>query len=168
MVNDHLATSPQALDLLKRIEKFRAAPYDDQTGKPITEWCKGATIGYGYLIPLKYWPLYTNGINKPKALLLLTKRLAHIQNTIRHCIHIPLEQHEFDALVLLAYNIGEQALRKSSAVQLINDPNAVTHYVTLEAAWKAYCISQGQENDGLKNRRQCEWNIWTRGIYEHW
>ncbi|HEX9146620.1 MAG TPA: hypothetical protein VGA09_20305 [Candidatus Binatia bacterium] len=32
-------------NLLKDIEKLRPKPYDEQTGKDITEWVPGATIG---------------------------------------------------------------------------------------------------------------------------
>jgi len=42
--------SNQGMGLLKSIEKLRLKPYDDQTGKEISSWVKGATIGYGYLI----------------------------------------------------------------------------------------------------------------------
>jgi hypothetical protein len=42
--------SKQGINLLKYIEKLRTKPYDDQTGKKITAWVEGATIGYGHLI----------------------------------------------------------------------------------------------------------------------
>jgi len=168
MINDHLALSAPGQNLLKSIEVLRLKPYDDKTGKPITEWCPDATIGYGYLIPAKEWPALAAGIDKTKAQALLLKCARPIEDAIRKAIIVPLQQQQFDALVLLAYNIGIPRLRKSSAVKLINDPQAVTPYDTLEAAWKAWNIDQGKESGGLVNRRKCEWNLWQYGIYERW
>ncbi|SEN77526.1 type VI secretion system secreted protein VgrG, partial [Nitrosomonas marina] len=42
--------SEKGIEFLKSIETFRSKPYDDQTGENITQWVKGATIGYGHLI----------------------------------------------------------------------------------------------------------------------
>lgn len=168
MINDHLSISDKALGLLKGIEKLRLKPYDDQTGRPIAEWCSGATIGYGYLIPESEWPKYAAGISKQQAVALLEKTLRPTENTVRRAIVVALEQHQFDALVLLAFNIGGPKFRTSSAVRMINDKRAVTDYVTLEAAWLVWNKSHGQENDGLKNRRACEWRVWDEGVYERW
>ncbi|EJW1430094.1 lysozyme, partial [Campylobacter jejuni] len=44
----HLSNDGQ--NLLKNIEKLRLKPYNDQNGKEITSYVKGATIGYGHLI----------------------------------------------------------------------------------------------------------------------
>lgn len=168
MINDHLTLSAAGQNLLKSIETLRLKPYDDKTGKTITEWCPDATIGYGYLIPVKEWLSLADGIDKTKAQALLLKCIRTTEDAIRKAIIVPLRQQQFDALVLLAYNIGIPRLRKSSAVKLINDPRTVTPYATLEQAWKAWRIDQGQENAGLANRRACEWNIWQYGIYERW
>ncbi|MGJ9295466.1 hypothetical protein ACI2FZ_10100, partial [Campylobacter jejuni] len=56
----HLSNDGQ--NLLKNIEKLRLKPYNDQNGKEITSYVKGATIGYGHLIGQNEWDLYKNGI----------------------------------------------------------------------------------------------------------
>lgn len=50
--------STKGQDLLKKIESLRLNPYDDQTGKDISAWVKGATIGYGHLILQNEWDVY--------------------------------------------------------------------------------------------------------------
>ena len=62
------ALSVKAIDLLKSIEELATTPYDDQTGKDITHWVEGATIGYGHLIAKDEWSKYQNGITKQQAL----------------------------------------------------------------------------------------------------
>lgn len=168
MINDHLLLSPRGLQLLKDIEQFRARPYDDQTGKTITAWMPSATIGYGQLISRKDWHRFKNGITEPDALMLLTGALVSRERAVHRAILVPLQQHQFDALVLLVYNIGNGAFHRSSVVKMINDPRRATRYPTVETAWKAWNRSAGQVNQGLINRRACEWRIWKDGLYERW
>lgn len=47
---NELSVSPQAEALLKNYESLRLKPYFDGTGQEISEYIKGATIGYGHLI----------------------------------------------------------------------------------------------------------------------
>ena len=75
-------------------------------------------------------------------------------------------QHQVDAAVSLAYNIGLDAFRNSSVLKLINDPKSKTNYSDLESAWKAWKNSQGKVNQGLVNRRQDEWELYCNGDYE--
>ena len=79
-----------------------------------------------------------------------------------------ISQQQFDASVILAFNIGIGAFKSSSALKLINDPNASTTYDSLESAWKAWNKSQGKVSRGLVNRRNAEWNIYSKGVYERW
>ncbi|ETW95549.1 MAG: hypothetical protein ETSY1_30095, partial [Candidatus Entotheonella factor] len=79
-----------------------------------------------------------------------------------------VNQHQFDAMVILTYNIGVPNFLSSSALKLINDPNAQTSYSSLESAWKAWNRSQGSVMQGLINRRNAEWKIYSQGIYETW
>lgn len=59
--------SMKGANLLKDYEQFRAMPYDDQTGKDINHYVKGATIGYGYLITSPaMFEIYKNGITRKK------------------------------------------------------------------------------------------------------
>ena len=163
-----LAVSPAGLDLIKGIEELHLLPYDDQTGKGISAWVKGATIGYGHLIAQADWASYKKGIAQAGADALFDTDLAPFVQTVCDTITVGLQQYEFDALVILAFNIGRDGFKNSSVARLVNDPRAVTGHANLEAAWKAWNKSQGKVMKGLNNRRACEWNIYTSALYERW
>lgn len=160
--------SQQGRDLLKSIETLRLKPYDDQTGKDVTEWVEGATIGYGHLISKMEWDLYKDGITVEQADELFENDLSPFVDVVNEAITVSVSQQQFDAMVLLAYNIGPGSFSGSSVVKLVNDPSAKTPYASLEDAWKAWNKSQGKINQGLINRRAAEWKIYTDGVYERW
>ena len=159
--------SDQAAELIKAIEVLALQPYDDQTGKPIKAWCKGATIGYGHLIGQNEWDLYKNGISKAYADALFRKDAAIREAVVVKAVKADLSQQQFDALVILVFNIGESAFKTSSVLKLINSQPG-SKYRTLDDAWKAFNKSQGQINKGLINRRACELDIWHNGAYQRW
>ncbi|MEK7302216.1 MAG: lysozyme [Pseudomonadota bacterium] len=160
--------SEKGLKLLRDVETLRLIPYDDQTGKETKVWTTGATIGYGHLINQAEWSTYKNGITETAANNLFQQDLAPFVKLVSASIAAPLEPNQFDALVILAYNIGPQSFQNSSLVKLVNDPDTQTPFDNLEAAWKAWNKSQGKIMNGLTNRRQCEWNIYSKNIYERW
>jgi len=162
------SVSTEAINLLKAVETLRLKPYDDQTSTNIKNWVEGATIGYGHLIKKGDWDRYKDGITETCASDLFNGDLGPFVATVRSSITAKVTQNEFDALVILAYNIGSPAFSESSVVQLVNDPKAKTGYKDLESAWKAWDKSQGKVMKGLENRRQCEWNIYTQAIYQRW
>lgn len=153
---------------LKGVEKLALQPYDDQTGKKIQSWCKGATIGYGHLIRLEEWPLYRNGITKEQADALFLRDISPFEGVVRQT-NVPMRQHEFDACVILSYNIGIQAFRSSTVRKYIVDKNFRSAvYPSLERAWKAFNKSQGKVNAGVVNRRAAEWDMYSRNLYRYW
>ncbi|MBW6392591.1 type VI secretion system PAAR protein [Billgrantia antri] len=164
----NLTMSEAGKQWLMEVEKLRLMPYDDQTGREITDWVEGATIGYGHLISEAEWPLYRQGIDSDQAEQLFEGDLAPFVEAVNESVEVPLAQHQFDAAVMLAYNIGVRGFESSSAVKLINDPEASTPYPTLEEAWKAWNKSQRVVNRGLINRRAAEWGVYSRGVYETW
>ena len=160
--------SAQAATLLKGIEKLALKPYDDQTGKEITQWVKGATIGYGHLISSSEWETYKNGISADQSDSLFNADVGPFVRLVNRVIKTHLTQQKFDALVILAFNIGEGNFTSSSVVKMINSPLTPTSYPTLEAAWKAWNKSQGKVMKGLDNRRQAELNVYNSGVYKAW
>jgi len=160
--------SDKGIDLLKSIEQLFTTPYDDQTGKGITAWVEGATIGYGHLISSAEWSKYKDGITQDEAINLFNDDLAPYINTVEIKVTASITQNELDAMVILAFNIGQRAFTNSSVLKMVNNPNAKTNYQNLEDAWKAWNKSQGVVNNGLINRRQAEWDIYSKGIYEQW
>jgi len=163
-----LTLSEAGKQWLRDVEQLRLRPYDDQTGREITSWLQGATIGYGYLIPEVEWRYYREGIDIEEAERLFEEELIKYERSVRDSIHVPMSQYEFDAAVILTYNIGIYAFPDSSVAKLINNSGVVTPYSTLEDAWKAWNRSQGVVNRGLVNRRSAEWDIYSKEIYETW
>jgi len=161
-------TTEKCKIVLKHYEGLRLKPYNDQNGREIKDWCKGATIGYGHLIAKDDWDKYKNGISAEQANDIFDSDLLLREKVVTNLVHVPLKTNEFDALVILQYNIGENALRKSSLLKMINSPGIKTSYDSLESAWKAWNKSGGSIMGGLIKRRQAEWDIFSKGIYYEW
>lgn len=168
VVKNDFQLSSQGVALLKSIEKLRLKPYDDQTGKDITAWCPGATIGYGHLIPRHEWEKYKSGITDASAQNLFMTDLLPYRQAVTSKVTAQLSQNQFDALVIFVFNIGIAAFTSSSVLKLVNDPAANTGHKDLESAWKAWNKSQGVINAGLVNRRNAEWNMYSKNIYQRW
>lgn len=141
--------------------------YDDQTKKPVSDGAPlppGATIGYGHLV--KPGENFRGGISEAAAIDLLRSDIAVAERTVRNNITVPLTQNQYDALVSLAYNIGNGAFANSTVVKYINNPNFTSsRYPSLESAWRAWNRSQGVVSNGLINRRNYEWNMYNSDLY---
>jgi type VI secretion system secreted protein VgrG len=166
--------SNQGRDKLKKLEGgYHQFPYSDKTSKTITSWESGSTIGYGRKIQKSEWSQFNKGISMAVAEKILNQRIAPVVRTIQNSVIVPLSQAQFDALVILGYNIGEGTggLAGSSVLKIINNPKVKTVYPNLEQAWKAWDKSQDAKtknlivNNGLINRRQAEWDLYTTGNY---
>jgi len=163
-----MTLSPQGIDWLKQVEGQRLQPYDDQTGRAIDRWVAGATVGYGHLIPREEWARLGQGVTLAEAEQLLRKDLVPFELTVNRGLRVALSQHQFDALVILCYNIGGGNFSRSSVLKLVNDAAAATPYPALQAAWMAWTRSQGKVMKGLVNRRGAEWRMYSSGDYSHW
>ena len=164
--------SEKGMELLMSIESFRGKPYDDQTGAEISSWVEGATIGYGHLISKDEWNQsgngYKSGITEEQGKELFKKDLKPFVDGVNSRVTAHVSQNQFDALVILAFNIGLGNFGGSSVLKLVNDPSAQTSDPNLESAWKAWNKSQGKVMQGLVNRRNAEWKIYSSNSYEHW
>ncbi|MDP1931922.1 MAG: lysozyme [Gammaproteobacteria bacterium] len=74
------------------------------------------------------------------------------EGAIKQCVTAPLHQHEYDAFVSLAYNIGPSAFCRSTLVRLLN---AGDHEGACDQIlrWNKF---QGRELRGLTLRRERE------------
>lgn len=173
----NMKLSKSGVDLLKGIEVLRLKVYDDETSKDILSnldrYEGTATIGYGHLLKRKdgdfekYKPLV--GIKEEDAEELLLSDLEEFEIAVNEHVNVNLLEQEFDALVLLAFNIGPTAFRNSSALKLINNPKDTdSNYKTLMEAWLAFNKDNGKVSNGLVNRRNSEWKIFDKGEYKRW
>ncbi|MDY1038874.1 lysozyme [Lelliottia sp. CFBP8978] len=147
---------------MKSYEKLYKLPYWDQNGKLISEYKKGATIGYGHLISSeKEFAKYKKGITESQAVILFKNDIYSFIQTVRYEIKEKITQNEFDALVMLAFNIGIYAFKISSILRIINGEFSGD----LKEAWKSYKYTQGRISRGLINRRDAEINVFFNGVY---
>jgi GH24 family phage-related lysozyme (muramidase) len=167
--------SESGVKWLKDVEKERLKPYDDATGKEIDEYTEGATIGIGHLITSKKeFAKYKDGITGDQSKALLKSDLSKFISTVRTSVTAEVNQDQFNALVILAYNIGESGFKSSSALKMINNSSlkSVNGYGSVEKAWKAWNKETvngiKQVSQGLINRRKYEWKIYSEGKYETW
>jgi lysozyme len=109
----HIST--EGKELIKTFEGLRLNAYRDSAGV----W----TIGYGSTH-------YTDGslvepgdhlTDEHQADQLFMKTLTDYEQAVNHMVKVPLHQHQFDALVSFAYNVGTGALQSSTLLKKLNE-----------------------------------------------
>lgn len=78
-------------------------------------------IGYGHRLYEEELPQFQKGIGEGEAESLLTMDAERAATNVREAVKVPLSQSEFDALVMLAYNIGDAGFRSSGVLQRLNE-----------------------------------------------
>lgn len=82
---------------------------------------------------------------------LLTKDLARFEAAVNKAATRPLTQHQFNALVSFAFNLGESSLRKSSLLRLVNAGS--TDASALTTAFKLWRNVNGKPSPAIEARR---------------
>lgn len=139
-------------------EGFRAKAYNDVAGH--------ATIGYGHLIhtgPLNGTePAEFRGtITKARAEELLRGDVATAVAAVNNSVEVPLNQHQFDALVSFTFNLGGGNLARSDLLKRLNNGE----YDAVPAELMRWTRAGGKVYQGLVNRRTQESALWTTGNY---
>lgn len=88
-----------------------------------------------------------------RELILLMKDLDGRKAALALCIHVPLYQHELDAFLSLAYNIGNRAFCGSTLVKKLNAGD----YAGACREILRWNQAGGRELAGLTKRRQAEY-----------
>jgi lysozyme len=97
--------------------------YIDFAGKP--------TIGYGHLVgPGEH---FNEPMTHAEALELLAKDLAATERAIASMVRVELNQHEFDALVSLVFNIGRGHFATSTVLRKLNAGDRGARVETLQS-----------------------------------
>ena len=118
---------------------FRARIYYDKTGKYITEYKKGATIGWGHLIGSpEEFNKYKNGITKEEATKLKQHELIQYEEIVKEHINVPVTQDMYNALVSRAYNGGGRHAFKDQS----NGSKFITDYINSGLAGSSILITQ--------------------------
>jgi lysozyme len=139
--------SAAGLELLKRSEGFRSLTYKDVAGVP--------TIGYGHrLHPDESYPA---GIGEAQAAELLARDVRGAQLAVQHLVKVPLSQGQYDALVDFCFNLGAGRLASSTLLKVLNGGR----YEDAAEQLLRWDQAGGEENAGLKTRREAELELWN-------
>lgn len=134
--------SPEGIKFLQTFEGCRLASYPDGTNADgSVKW----SIGYGHN-GRGVGPNMT--ITQRKADAFFLDDIAWAEAAVNK-VKVDLEQHEFDALVSLVYNIGEPKFKTSTVLKKLNKDDR-------QGAADAFLLFnkfEGKVNDGLVKRR---------------
>lgn len=104
-----LALSASALVGIAQWEDYRGEAYTPVKGDV-------PTIGFGTTSGVKRG----DTITPPRALVRLLADADQYASAVKRCAPVPMRQHEFDAYVSLAYNIGPNAFCTSTLARKLN------------------------------------------------
>ena len=108
-----MAIAKSTLDFITKEEGARNKAYKDSKGLP--------TIGVGHLIKADEQYLLTATLTDEQVQELLRSDLKWCSEAVETSVKVPLQQHQFDALYSLCFNIGETNFKKSTVVKKINE-----------------------------------------------
>ncbi|MDD3553237.1 MAG: lysozyme [Deltaproteobacteria bacterium] len=146
-----IAASSIALLTIAIYEGYSERAYNCPAGIP--------TIGYGTTHYEDGTPVHIEDrITHDRAVMLLRKDAERVSRDISACIgDVPLHQHEFDAFVSLAYNIGSDRFCRSSLLKRLktNPPD----YAGACREILRWDRAAGMRLSGLTKRRQAEYQM---------
>ena len=138
-----IAISAACLVGIATHEGYRSEAYKDAVGIP--------TIGFGETAGVKMGDKTT----PERALVQLLESTEKHADAIRQCIRVPLYQHEFDAYVSLAYNIGAGNFCRSTLVKKLNAKD----YAGACEEIRRWNKAGGKVLPGLVKRREAEYRM---------
>ena len=138
-----LQLSANGFKLLGELEGIVLKPYRDSVGIP--------TIGIGstYYEDGTKVRMTDKPITTERAIQLAKNVVKTFELKVNQAILLPMTQNQFDAMVLLCYNIGTSGFARSSVVRYFNQGN-------LQQAADSFLLwnkAGGKVSKGLTNRR---------------
>lgn len=137
--------SQSGAEFIARWEGFEPEAYRDIAGV----W----TIGYGHTGPDVGAGMR---VTRAQALALLKQDATKAVRAVNSLVRAPLKQNQFDALVSLVYNIGENNFATSTTLRELNAGNYAKAAEAIELFNKATIGGRLQYVQGLANRRAAE------------
>lgn len=143
-----MIASPRCISLIAEFEGFRERAYKD----PVGIW----TIGYGFIKGVKEGDRMT----RAQADLRLQRELSEYEAAVANACTLEPTQNQFDALVCFSWNVGINAMRKSSVIKAHNkgDFNAAAR------AFGLWNKAGGKVFPGLTRRRAAEAALYLEPI----
>jgi lysozyme len=132
--------SQAAIDLVKASEGLRLEAYRDAGGV--------FTIGYGHTAGVHEGMRIT----EQQAEEFLSADLDAACQWVSKLVKVPMTQGQFDALTDFVFNLGQERLRNSTLLRLLN----AGHFDAAAAQFKYWTLAGGVSQPGLIKRRAAE------------
>lgn len=148
--------SKKGTRFIATFEGFRSELYDDPAGH--------CTIGCGHLVhhgrcdgsePAEF----RRGITRERALELLLEDAAQAADAVNGSVQVPLNQHQFDALVSFVFNVGAGAFGESTLLKKLNEGR----YQDVPKQLDRWVKAGGRTLEGLVRRRKAEGELFAEG-----
>lgn len=147
--------SARGLRLIQAHEGLRLQAYRDSAGIP--------TIGYGSTRGVRMG----DEITETQALELLEADVERHADGVREAVDVPLTQHQFDALVSFAFNVGVGAFKTSTLLRKLN----AGKYEQAADELLRWHYAGGKRLAGLEKRREAERKLFLEPVEAkplHW
>ncbi len=151
--------SREGIEVLKECEQFRSVPYNDGGGDGNVN-----TIGYGHFIRPK--ESFTVITPEAAAVLLEEDVSKHEDCVATVCKGLDISQPQFDAMVMLCYNIGCRAFSTSTLVKKLQANDMVGARNEFKRWNKEKKGGQYVVAHGLIKRRYVERLVWSGDYVE--
>ena len=142
-----------AIRLIKQFEGLSLDAYLDGGGV----W----TIGWGHTQEVKPGM----EITRKQAEDFLDKDLKLHQLAVESYVKIPMEKRELEALTSFCFNIGRNAFRTSTLVEILNNANTYADHIRAAAEMSRWIFDNGNLVYGLLRRRQAEQRLFLFGRF---
>jgi lysozyme len=133
---------------------------ESYTARAVPDPVKGAgvpTVGFGTTAGVRMGDTTT----PPQALERLLTDVQQFEGALKRCVRVPLYQHEYDAYLNLAYNIGGGAFCASTLVKKLN---AGDYAGACDAVLQWRFV--GEVDCSVPGNRQCP-GLWARRLKTH-
>jgi GH24 family phage-related lysozyme (muramidase) len=144
-----MQTSQNGINLIKKFEGVRLVAYRAHKSE------ENLTIGYGhYSANIKPGQVITQA----QAEVYLKQDLKRFEDAVNE-LKLPINQNMFDALISFCYNVGENALKKSTLLKKIQAKD----YIGASNEFVKWNKAGGEVLAGLTRRRLAEKDLFLKG-----
>lgn len=148
---NNLKISQNGIDELIHSEGIRYQAYKDSVGF----W----TIGVGHLINLETEKhLLTATLTKNQVMTMFRLDISRFEDCVNKLVKVPLNQNQFDALVSFSFNLGCNALRRSTLLEKLNNGD----FLGASNEFKKWNKAGGRAIKGLTLRREREKQLFIK------
>lgn len=132
--------SQECIDMMHHFEGWRNEAYLDPVGVP--------TIGVGFIQGVKMGDYMTD----EEIVIRLREELERFKSGVSSVVKVKITQSMFDALVSFSYNLGTNALYKSTLLTCLNQ----SQYRESSDEFLKWVYAGGERLRGLERRRDAE------------